>query len=259
MPSFKLIELPNYETLETKANDLIKETLTYIFSFYETLKEKALAGNEKAVLLREHVRNTSEDRGKSIMRKIHDYQKIIDNASSIDEFIELNAKLEELPKLARAYIRRFNSEIAIESSGISPISVKSEEEIATPPRRGRTRTEDIVISYYPSGSDALYKFRKSSRPVYLRQNDLTAEDNEEAINAAQEIFKRIDKFMNSRQSNAAPPSYVADDLLSADLYDIVHRQDKIRRALNNKTMLEDDQINLSKEFHYNNVMISQLV
>jgi hypothetical protein len=64
--------------------------------------------------------------------------------------------------------------------------------------------------------------------------------------------------MNSRQSNAAPPSYVADDLLSADLYNIVHRQDKIRRALNNDSLSEEAQINLSREFHYNNVMISRL-
>jgi hypothetical protein len=192
------------------------------------------------------------------MRKIHDYQKIIKNLSSIDKFIDLNVELEKLPKLARAYIRRFNSEIAIEGSGIAPIPVKSEEEIATPPRRGRTRTEDIVISYYPSGYEALDKFRKSSRPVHLRPNDLTTEDNEEAMNAVKKIFEGIDKFMNSRQSNAAPPSYVADDLLSADLYDIVRRQDKVRRALINDSLSEEDQVNLSREFHYNNVIISRL-
>jgi len=254
MPSFKLIELPNYDSLESKSNELVEKTLTYIFSFYETLKEQALAGNETAILLREHVRNTSEDGDKSIMRKIHDYQKIIKNLSSIDKFIDLNVELEKLPKLARAYIRRFNSEIAIEGSGIAPIPVKSEEEIATPPRRGRTRNEDIVISYYPSGYEALDKFRKSSRPIHLRPNDLTAEDNEEAMNAVKKIFEGIDKFMNSNQA----PSYVASDLLSADLYDIVRRQDKVRRALINDSMSEEDQVNLSREFHYNKVMISRL-
>jgi len=242
MPSFTIVETENYEPLQSEAEDILSESCQQIMTFYPILKDLALKGIEKAILLREHVRNQSEDGDKSIMFKHMYYGKILQNACTIEEFTKLIKKLKKLPKLAREYTRRFNKEIAIDGSDVSPIPVKTEEEASLP-------VASIGFSFAPDGFDALYNFEQKPMPINLLPNDLTPEDIAEAETEATTSIQRSFDMVSDG------PDYARSDMKSYDLLCRVNRQEKIRRLLNKPLISVEDQINLSKEFHYNNDMI----
>jgi hypothetical protein len=245
MPSFTFVKLENYESLEDEARKLLDECSTEIFKSYDILKDLASKGNEKAILLREHVRNKADDGSRSLMAKQYICSSFLQKASTIAEFNKLLIKLKKLPKLARDYTRRFNTEIAVEGSGVTPIPVKSEEEIAATSRV-------VGVSWVDDGYDALQNFRSLSAPKNLLPNDLTAEDLSEADAEAKS------KLTSGFQMIVGAPSYAYSDMRSYDILCVVNRQGKLHRALNKPITSEEDQQNLSREFHYNNQMIEVL-
>lgn len=242
MPSFTIVETENYDLLQSEADKLLSETNRQIVSFYYTLKEVALTGNEKAILMRNHVRNKSEDGERSLASKYLHCEKIFNNAFTNAEFTKLIKTLKTLLKLARGYTRRFNDEIAIDGSGIIPIHVKTEEEAALP-------TSSIGFSYSPDGFEALYDFEQKSFPVNLLPKNLTPEDIAQAETDAKSTIQRSYDMVSNG------PSYARYDMKSYDILCLVKRQDKIRRILNKPVSSIEDQNNLSQEFHYNNDLI----
>ena len=244
MPSFQFVQTDNYEPLQSEADDLFLEISGQISSFYTTLKEVVLTGNEKAILLHGLIRNKSAD-GRSFASKFKYCDKIFKNASTISEFTKLIKQLKNVLKMARDYTRCFNQEIAIEGSGIIPIAVKTEEEAALPvlPQ----------FRYSPDGFEALDKFQELSLPVNLLPKNLTPEDIAEAeTDAKTTIQKSYDMVSDG-------PSYARYDMKSYDILCLVKRQDKIRRLLNKPVDSIEDHNNLSQEFHYNNEVIHWMV
>jgi hypothetical protein len=246
MPSFTAVKLDDYELLEAKAKKLLNESSSEIFKSYDILKELALKGNEKAILLREHVRNKADDGSRGLMSKNSIYGYAIQKASTITEFNKLLIKMKNLPKLARDYTRRFNMEIAFDGSGIIPIPVKTEEEIASTSRVG------FGIVFTEDGFDALHNFNLLALPKNLLTNDLTVDDLTQADTDAKATITSGFNMI------AGAPSYAFSDMRSYDILCMVNRQIKLRRVLNKPITSEEDQKNLSREFHYNNKIIEVL-
>lgn len=245
MPSFKFVETEDYEHLQSEADDLFLEISKQISSFYITLKEVVLTGNEKAILLHGLIRNKSEDGSMSFASKLKYCDRTFWNASSISEFTQLIKQLKNVLKMARKYARRFNEEIAIEGSNIIQVAVKTEEEAALPVLH--------QFRYSPDGFEALDKFQEFSFPVNLLPKNLTPEDIAKAETSAKTTIQESYKMVSDG------PSYARYDMKSYDILCLVKRQDKIRRLLNKPVDSIEDHNNLSQEFHYNNEVIHWMV
>ena len=137
----KMAQLEDYQQYEDCANNILNNSYKQVMTFYPQLKELALAGNEKAIIFRDDIRN----KPKSLMRMQLYISKKIEIANTIDEFLKIIKLLKSVSKQTCDYTIRFNDEIAIDGSGIEKINF-----------------ENISSIYVEDGYDALHKFEKKS-------------------------------------------------------------------------------------------------
>jgi len=164
-----------------------------------------------------------------------------------EEYKEIIDMITDLPKIARGYIRRFNDEIAVEGSGINKIFIKTEEELAKHQRRS---TLDVPLNFYPNGFEEYHIFSERPQGKNLLPYNLSDED----INSAFDYVRKI--IENSKIEDA--PEYATYDMISATVYEIVQRQEQLRRALNKDIYSLEEIKKMSEEYHYNEILISEL-
>jgi hypothetical protein len=240
--SMASLPLFNFIELEEHAIDLMNEAITQYNTFYAILKDLASKGNQKAIDFRLELRGESNQ--ESFLWILTYYSKKLKALSmtSEEEFTKVINNMKKLCVMARAYTRRFNDEFAIEGSNIEKIVVPTEE-IAKSKSRGTT-------FYSPDGFDAYNNF--CHRPIgkNLLPYNLSKNQEIEAIAMAKKSIK------NSISCVEDGPEYAKYDMISYDVYSIVLRQEMIRRALNKDTYSPEEIVNLSTEYHYNEIMIS---
>jgi len=232
------VQLEDITHIESVAFEEYSKSIDQIMQFYEILKAEALTGNENAILLRTHIRDTPKNGSISIMQVHASIVRVLkrEDITTIAEYEKLIEKIKRCQDNGQHYTRRFNKEIATESSGIAKIHISS----------GPSTPE---VKFAPCGFDALGYFKSKPLAKNLQSIDLTDKEIMCADQKAQETFR------NSMSMVADGPAYARRDMISYDILCLVQRQELIRRALNKDTYSSEDVLNLSREFHYNNIMI----
>ena len=235
------VQLEDFTSIEQTAHEEYSKSIDQIMQFYEILKAEALSGNEKAILLRTHIRDAPKNGSVSIMQVHASIVKVLkrEDITTIAEYEKLIEKIKRCQENGRHYTQRFNNEIATETSGIAKIHISS-------------RSSTPEIRFAPCGFDALGYFKSKPLAKNLQLIDLTDKEITDAKRVAKKTFK------NSMSMVADAPAYARRDMLSYDILCLVQRQELIRRALNKDTYSSEDVLNLSREFHYNNKMIDEL-
>jgi len=164
-----------------------------------------------------------------------------------EEYKEIMDMVTDLPQIARGYIRRFNDEIAVEGSGINKIFIKTEEELAKPQRRS---TLDVPLNFHPDGFDEYKIFSERPQGKNLLPYNLSDED----INSAFDYVREIIEYCTIEDA----PKYATYDMISVSVYNIVQRQEQLRRALNKDIYSSEEVKKMSEEYHYNEILISEL-
>jgi hypothetical protein len=241
------ISLFDFHPLDEQITHLVKNTIDECDKFYDILKDLAVnKKNQSAINIKNEINDNIPTslcyKIKFAVRKLK--SKTMNTEEEYKEIIDM---ITGLPQIARGYIRRFNDEIALEGSGINKIFIKTEEELAKPQRRS---TLDMPLYFEPNGFNEYEKFSECTPGKNLKPYNLTIEHEIKAIKYANEIIK------NNTIEDA--PEYATYDMISASVNSIVKRQEQLRRALNKDNYSPDEIDNMSQEFHFNEIIISEL-
>jgi hypothetical protein len=241
------LSLFDFDPLDKQILQILKNTQNECDKFYYILKDLEInQKNQTAITIRQDINANIPTslcyKMKYALRKIK--SKTMNTEEEYKEIIDM---ITDLPQIARGYIRRFNDEIAVEGSGINKIFIKTEEELAKPQRRS---TLDIPLYFYPNGFDEYQIFSERPMGKNLLPYNLSDAQKNSAIKNAKKIIE------NNKIEDA--PKYATDDMISATVYDIVQRQEQLRRALNKDIYSSEEVEKMSEEFHYNEILISEL-
>ena len=242
MPSFSRVSIEDYEPLYIMAANLVAKIHYPIKKFYPFLKKIALSGNESAILFRAEIRGNDEyTTPTAIMEKIHFFIKILKKLHTIKEFTDFITDLTPLVQVSADYLNRFNTEFAVEGSGIEKIVYVHKE------------------LYQDDNFDSvIYNYDSMNIPIKVCPFNLSDEDRLEAVQEGNNIGKRnVDMIWGSKFSSPGP-RYAIHDLIEYDIISYVRSIFKIKRALTNGEFSPEEIENLSKEFHYNNIIINTL-
>jgi predicted transcriptional regulator len=241
------IILFDFNPLDEQITQIIQKTSKECDKFYDILKDLAVnKKNEIAINIRNEINDKIPtslcSRTKFAIRKLRSM-----TMNTEEEYKEIIDMITDLPQIARGYIRRFNDEIALEGSGIKKIFIKTEEELAKPPRRS---TLDMPLCFEPDGFREYQKFSERTPGKNLKSCKFSKEQLDNIIKHADEIKK------HSIIEDA--PEYATYDMISSSVYSIVKRQEQLRRALNKDNYSFEEIEKMSEEFCYNEILISKL-
>lgn len=242
MPSFYRVTIDDYQPLYIKAANLLAKIHYPIKKFYPFLKKIALSGNESAILFRAEIcGNDKYVIPTAIMEKVHYFTKIINNLYTIKEFTDFITELTPLVQVAADYLDRFNTEFAVEGSGIKKIVYVHKE-----------------LSLDDNYDSLIYKYDTMEMPEKFVAFNLSDNDRLEAIQIGNDIGKKnVDTIWNSKFGSPGP-SYAIHDLIEYDVVGYINYAFKIEKALKYGSFSPQDLENLSKEFDYNNIIINTL-
>lgn len=230
---FPVVDLYNYHDQEIQAMTLLAKTHRVIKAFYPQLKALAISGNDQAIKLRGEIRGDNHyDIPLTIMQRRGFYHDLL-KSQTLNTKAEFDYIIEKLSCLlvdTNYFASRYNTDI----EGVVPINFSFVNS----------------IQLYENDSQIFSDFCQMAPPKNILPFNLSDEEVRIATDSANsDAAEKVSMVWNG-------PVYAKADMLDYLLMGIVKSQLIVHRALNKDGYSEDDIINLSKEYHYNNIRIN---